>query len=211
MILTAFLGMLLWCPTTSWTKLLKCRPEPDTEEEPLGEGSSQAANAVGVQADESMHDLIPLALHVAEAEGWERSHIQRNVHGAEIESYQRDMHLLQETRNAKTSFESTVTRFAPRPNVQCTSPKVENAGILVWHACSGFHQLQSLGGHTAPTAPTTWAVPCLLPMKMMTEAVDEAGAQRMRKRESLEGVGLKCLELNQNHKHKARPHVTLIW
>ena len=53
MILTAFLGMLLWCPTTSWTKLLKCRPEPDTEEEPLGEGSSQAANAVGVQADES--------------------------------------------------------------------------------------------------------------------------------------------------------------
>ena len=91
--------MLLRCPTTSWTKLLKCRPEPDTEEEPLGEGSSQAANAVGVQADESMHDLIPLALRVAEAEGWERS--QRNVHGAEIESYQRDMHLLQETWNQK--------------------------------------------------------------------------------------------------------------
>ena len=45
--------------------------------------------------------LIPLALRVAEAEGWERSHIQRNVHGAEIESYQRDMHLLQETWNQK--------------------------------------------------------------------------------------------------------------
>ena len=115
------------------------------------------------------------------------------------------------TRNAKTSFESTRTRFAPWPNVQRTSPKVENAGILVWHACSGFHQLQSLGGHTAPTAPTTWAVPCLLPMKMMTEAVDEAGGQRMRKRESLEGVGLKCFELNHDHKNRARPHVTLIW